>query len=133
MATFDYAEMQQVGKELIDEFGSEIALFKDNRTPADPAAPYDGPAEFNDKTDPASRNATANAVFVHEGDFEFQDQLGGLIRRGKAGFLIDGLATFDIATFDQIRDFNGKMWKIGNVRSTNPGGTDCLHGVEVSS
>jgi len=133
MATFDYAEMQAVGEELIDEFGSQINLYKDDRTPADSNAPFDGPAEFNDETAPASRNATANAVFVHEGDFEFQDQLGGLIRRGKAGFLINGLITFDIKTFDAIKDFNGKMWRIGNVRSTNPGGTDCVHGVEVTS
>lgn len=133
MATFDYAEIQLVGKQLIDEFGSEISLFKDSRTPADSDDPFDGPTDFSTATAPAERNAVANAVFVHEGDFEFQDELGGLIRRGKAGFLLHGLITIDVATFDSIKDFNGKMWRITRVQATNPGGTDCLFGVEVSS
>lgn len=130
--TFDYTALEATAKRLIERFGRSISFFKESETAADSDAPFDGPAPFDSDTAPAEQKIeNVKAVFVGAGDTKFQDELGGLIRHGSAGFLIYGSVSSELENFDVVVD-GSDLWKIDNVEPLKPGDTNVIYGVEVS-
>lgn len=128
---YDYAPITATASQLIAKYGRAITLQSESVTPADANAPWDGPAQWDDGTAAAERKVAATGVFVGAGATEFKDIAGGLIRRGKSGFLISGSLSVDVADFDSIKD-GTDLWKIDRVETLKPGSDVVLYGVEVS-
>lgn len=128
---FDYSELTEVVDELIPEFGRSITLMRPSTESADAAEPWKEPETFSFSGATSDQKVTTTAVWVGEGETEFREIAGGLIRRGAAGFLIPGTVNKPIEKFVTIDD-GGEIWKIEKVNELKPGGTVLLYGVEVS-
>lgn len=138
---FDYAtEILPTVNELLIEFGRSITLLKTPRTPANVAAPWDGPGAWNDASPPANHKFTVNALAIggdgsnlvsQDAVSSHADVSGGLIRRGARGYLVSGSVAADLTQFDRIDD-GGQLWKIDRVNVLKPGPAVLLYGLEVS-
>lgn len=120
MAEF-YDEMAIVAAELINEFGRELTLVKESRTPEDPDKPWRG-------TD----DSGAVSVTVKGAVVGFDDDLvdGDMIRRGDLDAWVEPKAGHDFSEFDYVLD-EGRRLKIMSTRTIRPANTTVAYRLQL--
>lgn len=116
-----YQEMQDVGAELIAEFGQPVTISRQTHGSYDPRNGYTqgvtktqrGMAVFSDPNLVGSGQTYADGSLVEIGDKAITLSAKGL--------------EFVPTTGDTITDVNGAVWKVVNVKETNPAGTPVVY------
>jgi hypothetical protein len=138
----DQARMAQIALRLIEENGRDTVFVKFNRTPDDPAAPWQG-SSATPATAAEGDRQPARAAFVppqgaffgrsigpfdprrarsvDETSFERLDQVALIAAAGLP-------STVDLETFDAVED-GGRAWRIVNVETLKPADIPLVYAV----
>lgn len=122
---FDYSEIIEVAKELIEEFGREVTLIREAQAAADPNKPWEGPA------DGGETEVTLYSVVVPPN----QVRIFGLSALGQATEFVDLMAmseyihiifpgTHDVRKFTHVDD--GERFSITGAQVLKPGNDQLL-------
>jgi hypothetical protein len=130
----DYVAIANSTKALIDSIGRTVTLVKHDRTPADAAKPWNGPAD--PRLTPAA-SVDVKAVFVEP---RATDKLGVSIKdndlfKGATEIALVGPGsseTNDFGTFDELREDDGQYYRITGIEKLRPAGTTLLYFIGVA-
>jgi len=122
VARFNYAPLATKALSLVERFGREVTMLKYSETPADAAAPWEGPA------DGTATSVTVSAVFEED---ESRDDADAVRRGRQTCYVAADATTEDLATFNKMND-GGELREVHSVRVIQPGPRKVLYVVEVS-
>jgi hypothetical protein len=112
---YDYGRLADKAAALVEKYGRAVTLVKTSRTPADAAAPWDGPSETS------TTSASAYAVFP-----EIEESDTDSARRGTRTALVTVDSSVSVDEYDYLSD-GGELTKITSVRPLKPGPTTILY------
>lgn len=126
----DYAQLAQTAQALIDANGRDVTFVRFGQTAADPAKPWEGPADPVGSPDASD---TQRAVFVPPSGAA---QLGlttldtDLLKRTSEIAIVGGVAGFDLATANAIVD-DGVRKKVSFTETLRPNTVTLLYFIGV--
>jgi hypothetical protein len=121
-----YTASRAVATKLINKFGRTVSFVREDRTAADPAAPWNGP-------DTSLVTVTVKAAII---EYEVEDIDDQLVRFGDKKALVAAAdveassATADLSQFDKMIDGTVE-WTIMKVGVVDPGDERVLYEVQV--
>lgn len=134
----DFAKSAALAKRLVEANGRTVELLRQNRTAADPSAPWRGPSFA---AEPAAgtggRSVEVLACFVPVGGSGLGrssiDEGTTVVRSAQQVALVaaPSAAGIDLSDFDVIRD-GVDVWKIIAIHELRPAGTSVLWSIEVT-
>lgn len=130
---FDYEEIANTAKELVEEFGREVVFERFNTYSQDENKPWQGPPAA--RTNPTER-VTGFAAFVDPGNAK---SLGlsttdiDLLKRSQQIMIFapGPDLTADLKQFQEVED-DGVRWKIEFIETLKPGSMVLLYYIGVS-
>lgn len=125
----DYANMLLVAERLVEANGRTVTVTREDRTPADPAKPWEGQA------DPGTDSALALLAVLLEYDTDEVD--GTVIERSDMRALVAAKsaddaagAAVDLTTYDHLDD-GADHWRIVGARKVKPGAVVLLYDLQL--
>lgn len=123
----DYTHLKTLAQTLVAKYGRSVDLLRESRVESNTNEPWAG-------TEISDDEVTVTAVFVpligQQVVMETMAEFGGATARSKNCFLIGNVSSYDIRTFQKVKD-NNKIWRITNVNVIQPGDTVLLYEIEV--
>jgi hypothetical protein len=119
----DYVKLAATSTRLIRSAGRSVTFRQLDRTPADPAKPWLGPADVSSGL--TELTAYAVAVDAQGSDLGFKTMVEDLLKRCETVF-VTGPQTADLANFDEVSD-GGTIFRIKEVQTLKPAETVLLY------
>lgn len=129
MAAFDYSRFVTTARTLVQRFGRAVNFRKLGETPADPAKPWDGPA---DARDPVAATLAASIVAVPptgEAELGLSVRLADHVKRSEQIWIAEPAGALE--DFDEAVEADGSVWQVTFVEKLRPGTDTILYYVGV--